>query len=81
MRHFLTVNCSDRWCERVYKFSVEKARQHITHKVARHRQAVWTQEFLVCLVLEGDVEIKDGHLLDAFQVTLGGGVTKVSVVV
>ena len=77
----MTVNCSDRWCERVYEFSVEEARQHITHKVARHRKAVWTQEFLVCQVLEGDVEIKDGHLLDAFQVTLGGGVTKVSVVV
>ena len=63
---FLTVNCSDRWHERVYELSVEKARQHITHKVVRHRQAVWTQEFLVHQVLEGDVEIKDGHLLDAF---------------
>ena len=77
----MTVNCSDRWHARVYELSVEKARQHLTHKVARHRQAVWTQEFLVCQVLEGDVEIKDGHLLDAFQVTLGGGVAKVSVVV
>ena len=79
----MTVNCSDRWCERVYELSVEKAKQHITHKVVRHRQAVWTQEFLICQlqVLEGDVEIKDGHLLDAFQVTLGRGVAKVSVVV
>ena len=65
MRHFLTANCSDRWCERLYELSVEKARQLITHKVARHRQAVWIQEFLVCQVLKGDVEIKDRHLLDA----------------
>ena len=68
-------------CERMHELSVEKARQHITHKVARHRQAVWTQEFLVSQVLEGNIEITDEHLLDAFQVTLGRGVTKVSVVV
>ena len=40
-------------------------------------QAV-TQEFLVRQVLKGDVEIKDEHLLDVFQVTLGRGVSKVS---
>ena len=77
----MTVNCSDRWCEHVYELSVEEVKQHITRKVVRHRQAVWTQEFSVCQVLENDAEIKDGHLLDTFQVTLGREVTKVSVVV